>query len=92
VSPSYAALAADNRLGFVTWRVYICLERHYLDHVQAREIKIWVLADRLKIGNTQVCKALNWLAEHGYIREHERGSRGVRRFTLVWSVDTKSAA
>lgn len=87
--PAYDQLAADIELGHMTWRVYMHLQRNVLNHVTPVEVKSWLLCDTLHLRPASIVLALNWLSDRGYIVEHERGARGVRRFTLAWSVTPK---
>lgn len=84
--PAMEDLAADIELGFVAWKVYMHLQRNVLNHVTPVEVKVWLLADTVHSNNQRVIESLNWLVHKGYLAEHARGSRGVRSFTLAWSV------
>lgn len=47
-----------------------------------RPIKTWVLAEALEMERETVGLALDRLVEHGYLQEHERDEKNVRRFTV----------
>ena len=83
--PASIAFDRDSRVSFVTIKVY-CRLRTELDFVEVREVKGWALARSVASGASDVSSALSWLTEQGYLLEHGRGHRNVRRFTLTWTV------
>jgi hypothetical protein len=85
-SPAYEDLAADIELGFVAWKVYMWLQRKWLNHTTPKETKIIVVQEALHLRPASVITALNWLVARGYVVEHERSKEGgTRRFTLAWN-------
>lgn len=86
--PALDTFADDIEVGHMTWRVYMHLQRHQLDIHDPRVVKIIPLSEKLRIRPASIITALNWLVERGYLIEHDRGWRGVRRFTLAWSRKT----
>lgn len=84
--PAFDELSADIELGFVSWKVYMWLQRKWLNHTTARETKILVVQEALHLRPASVITALNWLVAKGYLVEHERSKEGgTRRFTLAWN-------
>lgn len=90
--PAYDELSADIELGFVAWKVYMWLQRNWLNHTSPRETKYLLLQQALHLRPASVLVGLNWLVERGYLIEHERSDRGTRRFTLAWSVQRPAIA
>lgn len=88
--PAFDAFAADHRVSRSTFRLYMFLQRECLHHAEPRSVRLWYLADRLRMGRTQVLGGLNWLVRNGYLVEHPRGAQGVRSFTLAWSLADQS--
>jgi hypothetical protein len=83
--PAFEDLAADIELGFASWRLYMWLQRNWLNHLTPKDTKIAALCQTLAMGQHSVVDGLDWLVARGYLTEHEPGYRGVRRFTLAWS-------
>lgn len=83
--PALDDFADDIRVGFMTWVVYMRLQRSWLNHASPRELKISGLADAWKMRRASIIAALDRLVEWGYLVEHPRSSRGIRCFTLAWS-------
>jgi hypothetical protein len=83
--PAAITFASDNRKTFVIQRVYDRAQTE-LDMHEVREAKAWLWADALAMDKGDVLDAWNWLVANGYLLEHERGERLVRRFTLTHSV------
>jgi len=89
--PASLTFDRDHRASAVAAKVYRFL-RTELDFVQARDVKVWVLAQSIASDREGVSTALSWLTECGYLVEHARGDRGVRRFTLAWSARNRAAS
>jgi hypothetical protein len=83
--PAYEDFGQDIRVGFATWKVYMYLERNILNHQTAKEVKVWVVAEKRHIAKRKVILALNWLVVQGYLIEHPRAhSNSTRSFTLAY--------
>lgn len=89
--PASLAFDRDARAAPVAAKVYRFL-RTDLDFTQVRDVKVWTLAQRIASDRESVAAALTWLTENGYLVEHARGERGVRRFTLAWSARQRAHA
>lgn len=74
-----------------TWKVYMHLQRSWLNHTQPKAVKVRALTQTLHLGPASVIAALNQLVERGYLIEHSPGSRGVRNLTLAWSIERAAA-
>lgn len=48
-----------------------------------QEVKAWLIAEQLGFEKKTVIAALNLLVARGYLAEHARGFRRVRRFTIA---------
>lgn len=84
--PALLAFGTDDRRSLVVIRVYEqCVQE--LDFVESRDVKVWLVAEQRGMRPADVSDALSTLTEWGYLVEHARGERGVRRFTLAWSVN-----
>jgi DNA-binding MarR family transcriptional regulator len=90
--PALESLADDSAIERTAWRVYMHLQRHLLDHTAPREVKAQALAQTLHLREASVIAALNQLVTRGYLIEHDKGARRVRRLTLAWTVARDSAA
>lgn len=84
--PALEAFAADTKVRHITFRVYMHLQRELLNHVTPQTVKVAALSETLMLRPASIISALNWLTQHGYLIEHQRGSRKVRNFTLAWSI------
>lgn len=78
-----AALTATQR------RVYDYLTT-LLDFTQVRTVKGQYHSAAMGIHREDFGRALDVLAERGYLVEHQRDVHKVRRFTLAWSVEPMS--
>jgi hypothetical protein len=67
-----------------------CQQR--MDHVEIRRLKLDELVLSLEIDKGDASRWLDWLVSRGYLVEHERDDRGVRRFTLAWSLNPEHAS
>lgn len=84
--PADLEFRRDNRRNFTTTRVYDRCKDEFDLH-EIREARAWHWAMKLEMDKGDVLRAWNWLVKHGYLIEHERGEKGVRRFTLAHSVN-----
>jgi hypothetical protein len=87
--PALDTFASDIEMGFAAWKLYMWLQRNHLNHLTPKDTKISALCQTLSMGQHSVVDGLNRLVEKGYLDEHPAGFRGVRRFTLAWSVVKK---
>lgn len=53
-----------------------------------RPVKAWVMAEALQLKKSTVLKALDTLVHHGFLIEHERDEKNVRRFTVALVVSS----
>jgi DNA-binding IclR family transcriptional regulator len=56
-----------------------------------RPMKVWVLAEALGLKKSTVSRALDLLVGHGYLVEHERDEKNVRRFTVSIVIESGSS-
>lgn len=52
---------------------------------EPRRVKVWMVADDLRLRKATVIAALNRLVAHGYLVEHAREERKVRQFSLAFT-------
>jgi len=90
--PAYEQLALEIGRGFARWRVYMHLKPPRLHFTQPREVKVWAVASELQMSPRKVRDALDWLTERGFLAEHGRDSRGVRRLTVEYEREHLPAA
>lgn len=64
-------------------RVYAHLLRNPLVFMHAQDVKVWLIAERLRTHRNRVSAAIDLLAARGYILEHPRGANNVRRVQLL---------
>lgn len=62
-----------------------------LHFTEPREKKIWTLAAELHMSPRKVRDALDWLTARGFLVEHGRDSRGVRRLSIAYAVERPAA-
>jgi hypothetical protein len=82
--PAFAAFDHDPAVGRLAHRLYRHLQSELLDFREPRPVKVRGLAGTLHAGTSGVMRSLNWLVARGYLVEHDRGSRGIRSFTMAW--------
>ena len=91
-TPAQLTFRRDRRFKLAAIRVYDYLLGR-LDHVEVRAVKLWELTDpdlpeSPAVDKEAAIAGLDQLVGCGYLVEHPRGERGVRRFTLAFSVAT----
>lgn len=64
-------------------RVYAHLLQNPRIFYEASDAKAWQIADELKMARDTVNEALDVLIEHGYLLDHGRDERKVRRVSVV---------
>jgi hypothetical protein len=63
--PAFEDLAADIELGFASWRLYMWLQRNWLNHLTPKDTKIAALCQTLAMGQHSVVDGLDWLVSEG---------------------------
>lgn len=64
-------------------RVYAVLLRNPLVFMRPQAVKMWLIADQLRVEKKSAIAALNLLVARGYVIEHEREMNNVRTVTLA---------
>ncbi len=83
--PADAAFEQDARarIGHIkVWRY----AKHWFDFTEVRDGPRWHISKLTGVNEPDTTAALDELVAWGYLIEHPRGDRNVRRFTLAWSV------
>ena len=80
------------RRGYARWRVYMFLKPPRLSFAEAREEKVETIRFALRMSPNAVVDALDWLTEKGYLVEHGRTGRGIRRLSLAWDIQPRMTA
>lgn len=62
-----------------------------LDFSEPRPVKAWGLAEELCVRPQTASRAMDVLVRRGYLKDHGRGPKRVRLFTLVWSKERSLA-
>ncbi len=83
--PAWFELHADDAIvrHGVALRVYAALVRNPSVFIEPQLVKIWAIAQAARSDEDSVRYAVNLLVEHGYLIEHERTNKGVRRLTAA---------
>ena len=63
--------------------VYFRLLRIPLIFVKPQDVKSWLLAEEMHVKRETVATALDLLVTRGYLVEHERGYKNIRRVTAA---------
>lgn len=82
--PAELDFKRDHTLSASARRVYDYLST-ILDFTQVRAVKSQLHAPPSGVERVAFMRALTDLGERGYLVEHARDTRGVRRFSLAWS-------
>lgn len=88
--PAELAFRRDRGLSATARRVYDYLTT-ILDFTEVRAVKSQAHAEFLAVERQSFAGALDTLAARGYLVEHPRDLRNVRRFTLAWSLSVEAA-
>lgn len=85
-SPAEYAFRRDRSLSSSERRVYDYLST-VLDYKEERNVKSQIQHEECGVGRRQFLAALDTLVARGYLIEHARAERGIRRFTLAHSIN-----
>lgn len=84
IFPAFEEGLDDPEIRGAPKELYAALRKR-LDFLQFRPLKIWPIAQELKMNKSVAGRAMKRLVEHGYIDEGPRTKPGGRSYRLFWS-------